>query len=804
MPRFAFLFLVFCANSSYAGLETSPGVVGDFSFYAPVNPPSSSYRIEARIDIQLGNLEGKETISLKNNARNPIGIIAFNWDVGPASSLEVACAGKKLYPPADFSLASVKRPVFVHLAQPLYHDMQIELEVKFRVNGFNDDNNTGISTDRWYPRLWWNGLGSHDSYSVKLDAPEGCVLAASGRRNPKTGRYEAVAAATFGIYIAKGMKTDSREVDGVLITSIFTEKGARAAAICLETAADAVHFYKNWLGFYPFPFLTIIPGGAGRWGGYPVATGIVAIHGLETYVEGESPQHWQFITSHEIGHQYWGEWVLDPDSPAWLWIALGIFADTEFMTARGFDPARGARWMGNYINAIPMYYDTTLDIPPARAEQFRFDRNNTVIHSKGPAVIFALDSMLGRDQFLRIYKRCLREYGGKRLSWTEFQKVCEVESGQNLQWFFDSWVRSNQYLCYSVESQGCRADTVGYRCNVSVRRLGTLAMPIPVKAIFEDGTEQTAFADRNRVVTPLTFAGKTKLKEVILNPDGRLAMVKRPVAKISAVAAARLSDGWVSASAPELYVVLKREPIDSPEIWYRLGTDLYNRERLAEALDCFTRIDSLETGRLTAFAAHAWRGLIEDLRGNRAAALEQYKGALAMDSGETMSHSRPRLKIDRAWVEDRLKKPFQREMELSLATQPTAAELIAAVGRMDYSNEGRNPLIIFEKTQGHAINAADFWFKLGLMLFDSGFYRESLKSFERDSSLEERGVRAFAAWAWQGHLQDLLGNRPQALVCYREALKRDTGNAMQHSQYQMVIDREWIEARMKIPFTRDW
>ena len=195
-----------------------------------------------------------------------------------------------------------------------------------------------------------------------MDVPQGWVLAASGRLDPKTGRYEAAAARTFGMFLGKDMKSASREADGVLITSVFTEKGAKAAAICLETAADAVRFYKNWLGFYPFPFLTIIPGGSGRWGGYPVATGIVAIHGLETYVDGESPQHWQHITSHEIGHEYWSEWVLDPGDPASLWIAAGIFADTDYMMVRGYDPNRRASWMGNYVNAIPMYYDTTLDV----------------------------------------------------------------------------------------------------------------------------------------------------------------------------------------------------------------------------------------------------------------------------------------------------------------------------------------------------------------------------------------------------------------------------------------------------------
>jgi tetratricopeptide (TPR) repeat protein len=267
----------------------------------------------------------------------------------------------------------------------------------------------------------------------------------------------------------------SREVDGVLITPVFTEKGSKAAAVCLETAADAVHYYREWLGFYPFPFLTIIPSQASRMGGYPVGTGIVAIHGLETYADGEPPLHWQHITSHEIGHQYWGEWVLDADNPGWLWIAMGIFADSEFMTVRGFDPNRRAAWMENYVKSIPMYYDTTLDILP---------------------------------------------------------------------------------------------------------------------------------------------------------------------------------------------------------------------------------------------------------------------------------------------------------------------------------------LLIFEKTSRLEIKDARFWFKLGMLLYDSGYYGESLTAFGKIESLAQRGVIAFAAMVWRGQLNDLLGNREKALACYRNALKLDTGDSVQHSQYQMVIDRNWVESRLKTPFTR--
>jgi hypothetical protein len=54
--------------------------------------------------------------------------------------------------------------------------------------------------------------------------------------------------------------------------------------------------------------------------------------------------------------------------------------------------------MGNYIQVIPMYYDMTLDLPPAQEEKILYDYNNTVIHSKGPAVINALGVALGRKK----------------------------------------------------------------------------------------------------------------------------------------------------------------------------------------------------------------------------------------------------------------------------------------------------------------------------------------------------------------------------------------------------------------------
>jgi len=61
---------------------------------------------------------------------------------------------------------------------------------------------------------------------------------------------------------------------------------------------------------------------------------------------------------------------------------------------------------------------------------------------------------------------------------------------------------------------------------------------------------------------------------------------------------------------------------------------------------------------------------------------------------------------------------------------------------------------------------------------------------------------AFAALVWQGHLLDLMGRRAEAVTQYQEALKVPGAPKMQHSQYNLTIDKPWVEERLKTPFER--
>jgi tetratricopeptide (TPR) repeat protein len=174
-----------------------------------------------------------------------------------------------------------------------------------------------------------------------------------------------------------------------------------------------------------------------------------------------------------------------------------------------------------------------------------------------------------------------------------------------------------------------------------------MAMPVPVKVVFEDGEEQTARVDRTREVDVLVFRSRTRLREAVLDPERKLAMLEKPLPDIAPEAAAALAWGWRRADSLKVYELVRSQ--------------LYDADRYGEALDCFGRVAALETPTDTGFAARAWMGILEDVRGHRDAALGHYREALRLDPGRSLRLGLMAVEVDGNWVKDRLAEPFRLE-----------------------------------------------------------------------------------------------------------------------------------------------
>jgi tetratricopeptide (TPR) repeat protein len=248
---------------------------------------------------------------------------------------------------------------------------------------------------------------------------------------------------------------------------------------------------------------------------------------------------------------------------------------------------------------------------------------------------------------------------------SEFQSVCEQESGQDLAWFFDQWVNSNKCLSYEVASQKCDKKDAAYVTEIQVKCLGSLKMPVPVQADFEDGTSQEVFTNRLHEVDTLRFESRTPLRQARLDPEGALAMVAAPPAPDARDLSNAIGDlPWVGAGEKALGVFRKAKEggFSDPDGWFKLAMTLYDGKYYPEGLEAFGRVQAMaQDNTLLTFTATVWQGHLFDLLGQREKAVNCYRKALEIPAGGEMRHDQYHMRINRAWVQERLKEPFRRQ-----------------------------------------------------------------------------------------------------------------------------------------------
>jgi predicted esterase len=105
----------------------------------------------------------------------------------------------------------------------------------------------------------------------------------------------------------------------------------------------------------------------------------------------------------------------------------------------------------------------------------------------------------------------------------------------------------------------------------------------------------------------------------------------------------------------------------------------------------------------------------------------------------------------------------------------------------------------FEKAIERNLSDASIWFTLGLKLFADNYHNEAFTSFSKATDSTFFG--SFGSLVWMGHIKDLNNKRNDAVAYYQKALDVYPGFPIQHDNWKMVIDKAWIEERIKFPFT---
>jgi aminopeptidase N len=225
-------------------------------------------------------------------------------------------------------------------------------------------------------------------------------------------------------------------VKGVPLETWVYHQDRAAVVSALENPARRVlEFFSEHIGPYPYEKLAGVQA-AGISGGMEVAS---AIFYGERSVSGRGVDS---LVAHEVAHQWFGDAVTERD---WddVWLSEG-FATYFALLFLEHDDGRDA-----FVTGLKRSRETVFNIEKRNPRLAVIHDNladmrhvlNGLVYQKGGWTLHMLRGRLGTETLWAGIRDYYRRYRDSNVSTDDFRRVMEENSGQDLGWFFQQWLK---------------------------------------------------------------------------------------------------------------------------------------------------------------------------------------------------------------------------------------------------------------------------------------------------------------------------------------------------------------------------
>jgi tetratricopeptide (TPR) repeat protein len=375
--------------------------------------------------------------------------------------------------PADTELAFTQqnRRLVVALAEPADAGDAVTLTVAYRGRIFDKRDSARVlrTSTGWYPRS--GEPGDRATYDVTFEWPKQFDLLATGQRIEGGAKDDQLwerrrfdsAEMFFSFEIGKFDLHTSRAGDIPITLALdpLTRSSVRKeVTTLLEVASDALAYYEEIFGDYPYPDLTIVT--LPRW--YSQAPpGFITLDRFsarQAAADEETENRW--VLAHEIAHQWWGHrvgWRSYRDQ--WLSEAMANYAALLFVRNRGegkrLGPTQG--WQsalsgrtrdGRQIESLgPIVLGTRL------VSSLSAGAYGPIVYRKGAVIIDMLARSFGEETFLAVLRSMMRGVQGRSISTEDFFDLIERITDADLEAFTDQFIYNTGlpqvYYDYAIE-----------------------------------------------------------------------------------------------------------------------------------------------------------------------------------------------------------------------------------------------------------------------------------------------------------------------------------------------------------------
>ncbi len=236
-------------------------------------------------------------------------------------------------------------------------------------------------------------------------------------------------------------KVREQVVDGIRVRVFYLPGDDVAAESALRYASAVLQVYERRFGPYPFAKLDVAEAMLlNRGMEYPT------LNLLGSYLFQGERNKLEFLTAHEIAHQWWYN-LVGNDQVGEPWLDEGL---TEYSTyfyyedvygKRAAEALKKSRWEIPYAYVQAKGLDAPLGLP---ATSYSRENYETIVYAKGALFFHTLREKVGDETFVKALRRYREAYAYRVATAQDLKRIFEAVSGQDLSNLFSDWVFGKQ------------------------------------------------------------------------------------------------------------------------------------------------------------------------------------------------------------------------------------------------------------------------------------------------------------------------------------------------------------------------
>ncbi len=318
--------------------------------------------------------------------------------------------------------------------------------------------------------------------------------------------------------------------------AMYTPQSQKLWNNATQYIADATYYYSLWNGDYPYTVVTAVDGTISAGGGmeYPNVTVIG---------NASSAEELETVIMHEVGHNwFYGILGSNERDNAWMDEGINSFNEDRYNMVKHPD-AKGAMGISingnnslskildldsvNYWSVSQLTYLFTanygIDQPlSCHSNDFLGLNYGANVYKKTAVVFYYLQQYLGEELFDKCMQRYFSEWKFKHPRPEDLKKIFEETSGQDLTWFFDSFINTNGKADFRIEKAKKAKGQEGVY-EIRVRNTGSTDGPCSVTMTDENNKKTTVWS-------PVLAPGKSA--KVQLNATGNAQQFELNASKV--------------------------------------------------------------------------------------------------------------------------------------------------------------------------------------------------------------------------------------------------------------------------------